>query len=142
MKFQRLREFGNWFFAFHEGKGARYVGGAELRRCIGITGACMMMPRSLALQVGGFDAAYLSVTSRTRTYASSWRCSATAPQWTQVFACIIWNVNLRPAPPRRGGLTSPYTMHGSISVAGMVSSRPIKRLRTSRRAWFRSGRHA
>ncbi len=59
MYFTALSEFGGWMFGQHEAKGLRYTGGAELRRCISITGACMLMERSLARRVGGFDEAYV-----------------------------------------------------------------------------------
>jgi GT2 family glycosyltransferase len=58
MRFRRLREFGDWFFPVHEGKGLRHVGGGGLRRCISITGACMVMERALAVRMGGFDEIY------------------------------------------------------------------------------------
>jgi GT2 family glycosyltransferase len=58
LEFRRLREFGDWFFTFHEGKGLRRGEGEDLRRCIGITGACMLMRRSLAQRVAGFDEVY------------------------------------------------------------------------------------
>ncbi len=56
--FRRLREFGDWFFPQHEGKGLRSGRGGGLRRSLGITGACMVMERALAKRVGGFDEIY------------------------------------------------------------------------------------
>jgi len=58
MHFVRLREFGDWLFPQHGGKGLRGVPGGGLRACISITGACMVMRRELARMVGGFDESY------------------------------------------------------------------------------------
>jgi GT2 family glycosyltransferase len=58
MRFERLPEFGNWFFGMHEGKGLRHPGGPEVQRPLSITGACMMLPRALAERAGGFDERY------------------------------------------------------------------------------------
>ena len=58
MEFRLLREFGDWPFGQHIGKGMRYAGDGALRRCISITGACMMMRYPLARQIGGFDEIY------------------------------------------------------------------------------------
>jgi len=59
MAFKPWREFGGWFFGDHPGKGLRYAGDESLRRCIAITGACMVMRRALAERIGGFDEAYI-----------------------------------------------------------------------------------
>jgi GT2 family glycosyltransferase len=59
MEFRRQREFGDWLFCHHQGKGLRYSEGRGLRRCVGVTGACMVMERSLAGRVGGFDEVYV-----------------------------------------------------------------------------------
>jgi GT2 family glycosyltransferase len=58
MSFRQLREFGDWYFAQHPGKGLQPNGATGLRQCISITGACMVMKRELAERVGGFDEAY------------------------------------------------------------------------------------
>jgi GT2 family glycosyltransferase len=58
MYFERLAEFGGWFFCQHRGKGLRYAGSDDLQRFISITGACMVMRRALASQLGGFDESY------------------------------------------------------------------------------------
>jgi GT2 family glycosyltransferase len=59
MHFQRLPEFGNWFFGMHHGKGMRAPGtDGTMQRCLSITGACMLMRRSLAEGIGGFDEIY------------------------------------------------------------------------------------
>ena len=43
----------------HIAKGLRYGGGDELRRCVSITGACMMLDRKLTERFGGFDEVYV-----------------------------------------------------------------------------------
>ncbi len=55
MYFERLPEYGDWFFCQHHDKGLRYTGGDELQTVIAITGACMVMRRDLADRFGGFD---------------------------------------------------------------------------------------
>ena len=55
MYFSRLKEFGNWHFAQHHGKGLRLAEMQGLETHISITGACMVMTRALALALGGFD---------------------------------------------------------------------------------------
>ncbi|MBN9509929.1 MAG: glycosyltransferase [Alphaproteobacteria bacterium] len=59
MHFSRLAEFGGWFFGQHAAKGMQYSGGPGLRRCISITGACMLLPRTVAEELGGFDETYV-----------------------------------------------------------------------------------
>lgn len=59
MYFKRLSEFGGWLFGQHSDKGKRYAGGSTVHRCISITGACMVMKRAVAEEVGGFDEAYI-----------------------------------------------------------------------------------
>jgi GT2 family glycosyltransferase len=54
-----LKEFGGWTFIEHTNKGRRPSDSQELRRCDAITGACMVLRRSLALDLGGFDEAYI-----------------------------------------------------------------------------------
>jgi GT2 family glycosyltransferase len=58
MYFERLAEHGDWFFCQHQDKGMRYTGGNDLQYFISITGACMVLRRDLANQVGGFDEIY------------------------------------------------------------------------------------
>jgi GT2 family glycosyltransferase len=55
----RLPEFGNWNFVDHVNKGHRPGGEEGLRHCEAITGACMVMRRSLARELGGFDDSYI-----------------------------------------------------------------------------------
>lgn len=58
MDFVRQREFGDWFFPIHGGKGMRRGKGRGLQPSLSITGACMLMRRALARTAGGFDEIY------------------------------------------------------------------------------------
>jgi GT2 family glycosyltransferase len=59
MYFKQLPEFGNWYFCMHQDKGLRFVGSRGVQPCASITGACMVLRRELAVQVGGFDETYV-----------------------------------------------------------------------------------
>jgi GT2 family glycosyltransferase len=54
-----LPEFGNWNFVDHINKGHRPRHGQGLRHCEAITGACMVLRRSLARKLRGFDVSYV-----------------------------------------------------------------------------------
>ena len=58
MRYERLEQYGDLHFPMHPGKGWRPRPGEELRRTDAITGACIVMARWLAQEMGGFDPAY------------------------------------------------------------------------------------
>jgi GT2 family glycosyltransferase len=58
MSFRRLNEFGGWYFGHHPGKGMQLADTKGMRRCISITGACMLLHRDLAERLHGFDESY------------------------------------------------------------------------------------
>jgi len=57
--FRPIPELGNWTFVEHQNKGRRPAKTPDLMRFEVITGACMVMRRSLARKLGGFDEAYV-----------------------------------------------------------------------------------
>jgi GT2 family glycosyltransferase len=59
MNYKRLPEFANWLFGDHPRKGMRRSG-SGLRVCMSITGACMVIARTLANDLGGFDESYIA----------------------------------------------------------------------------------
>jgi len=58
--YRNLEEFGNWTFIEHHNKGRRPGAAAGVRDLDVITGACMVMRRDLARQLGGFDEAFIT----------------------------------------------------------------------------------
>jgi GT2 family glycosyltransferase len=57
--YRPVKEFGNWLFVDHLNKGRIPDDNPGARTCDAITGACMVMRRSLALEVGGFNEDYI-----------------------------------------------------------------------------------
>jgi GT2 family glycosyltransferase len=57
--FKKIEEFGNWMFVDHHNKGRRPTNTEDLQTYEVITGACMVMRRSLALDLGGFDESFI-----------------------------------------------------------------------------------
>jgi GT2 family glycosyltransferase len=57
--YRAIHELGNWTFIEHINKGRRPDATGGIRRFEAITGACMVMKRSLAEQIGGFDESYV-----------------------------------------------------------------------------------
>ncbi len=58
MRFERVAQYGDFNFAMHSGKGWRPLQNEGLRRADAITGACIVMARWLAQELGGFDPAF------------------------------------------------------------------------------------
>jgi GT2 family glycosyltransferase len=57
--FRTLPEFGNWTFIDHLNKGRRPSPVGGMQDCDAITGACMVLRRTLAEELGGFDEAFI-----------------------------------------------------------------------------------
>jgi len=57
--YRPLKEFGGWMYVDHDGRGRRPGPERGLREVPAITGACMLMRRALADDLGGFDEAYI-----------------------------------------------------------------------------------
>ncbi|MBK1658266.1 glycosyltransferase family 2 protein [Paracraurococcus ruber] len=59
MTFKRLPQLGNFPYAMHPGKGRIRPPSRGLQRAEAVTGACMVLRRDLAQELGGFDEAYV-----------------------------------------------------------------------------------
>ncbi len=59
LRYEALPEFSHWLFPMHPGKGSRPTTSRTLAVHPSITGACMVMSRELASDLGGFDEAYI-----------------------------------------------------------------------------------
>ena len=57
--FERLPEFGNWPFPMHPGKGRSIERKVDVADAAIVTGACMVIRRALAVDLGGFDEGYV-----------------------------------------------------------------------------------
>ena len=57
--YRTLQEFGGWLYVDHDHRGRLPGPERGLRQVPAITGACMMMRRSLADELGGFDEAFI-----------------------------------------------------------------------------------
>lgn len=59
LTFERLPQLANWPFPMHPGKGRRLRASApDIEEVAAVTGACMVLTRDLAQQLGGFDEDY------------------------------------------------------------------------------------
>ena len=59
LTYEPLPEYANWLFPMHPGKGMRIPARQGLEHYQAITGACIVMARSLAESLGGFDETYV-----------------------------------------------------------------------------------
>lgn len=57
--FETLPEFGGWTFPVHPNKGRRLPETRPIATVPAVTGACMVMARSLAIELGGFDEGFV-----------------------------------------------------------------------------------
>jgi GT2 family glycosyltransferase len=57
--YRPLKEFGGWMYVDHDNRGRRPGADRGLRQVPAITGACMLMRRELAEDLGGFDEAFI-----------------------------------------------------------------------------------
>lgn len=57
--FERVPHFAGWPFPMHPGKGRRVPPRDDRRRVEAVTGACMLMSRRLADELGGFDEGFV-----------------------------------------------------------------------------------
>jgi len=57
--YRPIPEFAGWTFIDHDNKGRRPESSVAVRMAPAITGACMLMRRALAVELGGFDESYV-----------------------------------------------------------------------------------
>ena len=95
MAFEKLVEFGNLPFPLHTAKGHTPDERQQIAEVTAITGACMVMRRTLAEALGGFDIVASSATSRIPISA----CESGKPdrfaRSIPAYDCIIWSVSRR-----------------------------------------------
>jgi GT2 family glycosyltransferase len=59
MRFEPIPEFAGWLFPRHERKGWRRPAEGGLRRCVAITGACLVISRAVLEELGGLDESFV-----------------------------------------------------------------------------------
>jgi GT2 family glycosyltransferase len=106
MYFEQLPEYANWYFCQHHDKGLRPAAGGGLSYVPSITGACMMLPRALAAQIGGFDETYIIGDFEDsdlclKLHALGYRCAVDPDVYlyhlerkSQLSSATLWRANL------------------------------------------------
>ena len=89
MGYEALPEFSHWLFPTHPGKGSRPAASRALSLHPAITGACMVMRRQLAHNLGGFDERLISRISNgwQDRWRSAWPSCGTTTNSATATAC-------------------------------------------------------